>query len=90
MTMHFNCCRRVLGSIPADCVFLQETLSTVLYEIRNFLQNIVHCPESNPNFRDITRNLEENEIPHEIFRVVSRFPRYISCYISENPLSLGQ
>ena len=35
-------------------------------------------------------NLEENEILHEIFRVVSRFPLYISCYISENQLSLGQ
>ena len=23
-------------------------------------------------------------ILHEIFRVVSRFPRYISCYIAEN------
>ena len=31
-------------------------------------------------------NAEENEIVHEIFRVVSRYldPRYISCYISEN------
>ena len=38
----------------------------------------------NPNFRDITRNVEENEIPHEIFRVVSRVPRYISCYIAES------
>ena len=29
-------------------------------------------------------------ILHEIFRVVSRFPRYISCYIAENLFSLGQ
>ena len=29
-------------------------------------------------------------ILHEIFRVVSRFPRYISCYIAENQFSLGQ
>ena len=29
-------------------------------------------------------NAEENEIVHEIFRVVSRFPQYISCYTSEN------
>ena len=27
---------------------------------------------------------------HEIFRVVSRFPRYISCYIAEQLLPLGQ
>ena len=26
----------------------------------------------------------------EIFRVVSRFPRYISCYTAENQLPLGQ
>ena len=26
----------------------------------------------------------------EIFRVVSRFPRYISCYAAENQLPLGQ
>ena len=29
----------------------------------------VHCPKSNPNFRDITRTVEENEILHEIFHV---------------------
>ena len=29
-------------------------------------------------------------ILHEIFRVVSRFPRYISCYIAENRFPLGQ
>ena len=29
---------------------------------------IVHCLKSYPNFRDITRNVEENEILHEIFR----------------------
>ena len=27
---------------------------------------------------------------HELFSVVSRFPRYISCYITESRLSLGQ
>ena len=52
----------------------------------------LHCPKSNPNFRDITWNEEENEMLHEIFSVVhvSHFPRYISCYIAENRLSLGQ
>ena len=41
-------------------------------------------------FRDISRSVEENKIIHEIFRVISRFPRYISCYISENRCPLGQ
>ena len=27
---------------------------------------------------------------NEIFHVVSHFPRYISCYIAENPFPLGQ
>ena len=40
------------------------------------------------NFRDITRNVEENEILYEILRVVSHFPCYISWYISENRLPL--
>ena len=31
-------------------------------------------PKSNPNFRDTTRNVVKNEILHEIFRIVSRFP----------------
>ena len=38
----------------------------------------------------ITWNEEENQILHEIFRVVSRFPRHISCYIAESRLPLGQ
>ena len=52
----------------------------------------MHCSKSNPNFRDIMRNEEENEnrIQHEIFCVVSRFPRCISCYNPENlPISFG-
>ena len=32
----------------------------------------------------------ENKKLHEIFRVVSRFPRYISCFIAENRFILGQ
>ena len=31
---------------------------------------LIHCPKSNKNFQDITRNVKENEIIHEIFRVV--------------------
>ena len=34
----------------------------------------VHCPKSNKNFRDITGNVVEIMILHEIFRVVTRFP----------------
>ena len=49
-----------------------------------------HCPKSNPHFRDITRNAEENEMLRQIFRVVSLFPSCISCYISDNRLSSGQ
>ena len=29
-------------------------------------------------------------ILHEIFRVVSQFPSYISCYIAESRFPLGQ
>ena len=49
-----------------------------------------HFPKHNPNFRDITQNVEEKEILHKIVHVVSRNPRYISFYISENRLPLGQ
>ena len=49
-----------------------------------------HCPKCKQTFRDITWNVVENMILHEIFRVVSRFPRYISCYIAENRFPLGQ
>ena len=53
-------------------------------------QRVVHCQKSNPNFRDITLNVEGNMILNEIFRVVLRFPRYISCYIAESRFPLGQ
>ena len=46
--------------------------------------------ESNSNVRDITFNLVEVLILHEILRVISRFPRYISRYIAENRFPLGQ
>ena len=50
-----------------------------------------HCPKTNLKFRDVTWNVKENMIIlHEIFHVVSRFPRYISCYIAESWLPLGQ
>ena len=46
----------------------------------------IHCPKSSPNFRIKTQNVEENNILHDIFRMVSHFPRYIS----ETRLPLGQ
>ena len=49
-----------------------------------------HCPKSNTNFRDIMQKVQENEMLQEIFCVVSRFPHYVSYYISENRLPLGQ
>ena len=33
---------------------------------------------------------KHDTVQHELFRVVSRFPRYISCYIAESRLPLGQ
>ena len=53
-------------------------------------QRVVHGQKSNPNIRDITLNVEGNMILNEIFRVVLRFPRYISCYIAESRFPLGQ
>ena len=46
--------------------------------------------KSNQNFRDITLNVEENLILHEIFREESRFPSYILYYIAESRFPLGQ
>ena len=34
----------------------------------------MHCPKSNPNFRDITGSEVENMVLYELFRLVSRFP----------------
>ena len=38
----------------------------------------------------MTKCIDDNEILHEIVRIVSRFTRSISCYISKNRLPLGQ
>ena len=54
------------------------------------LCSLAHCKKNNPNVREINWNVEENLILHEIFRVVSRFPCYISCYIAKSRLPLGQ
>ena len=74
--------------LPIACRVLLYTLSLCWWCVPP--PPLLHCPKSNPNFRDIAWNVEENQILHEIFRVVSRFPRYISCYIAENRLPLGQ
>ena len=54
-------------------VFLSPSFPVLLYTLP--------CWKSNPNFRDITWNVEENLLLQELFHVVSRFPRYISYYI---------
>ena len=56
---------------------------------------IPYCPSAGNTYTlqkgiQISVKVEENEILHEIFRVLTRFPRYIPCYISENRLPLGQ
>ena len=60
--------------------------------MRGYQRQSTHCPKSNQNFCDITLNVVENRILlyNEIFRVISGFPRYISCYIAENRFHLGQ
>ena len=60
-------------------------LRFMLYRGKSISFGRVHCLKSNKNFLNITWNLVENIIllVHEIFRVVPRFPRYISCYIAE-------
>ena len=61
---------------------IRHWISARLYSVR--------CPKSNPNVRVITWNVVKNMILHELFCVVSRLPRYISCYIAENRFPLGQ
>ena len=40
-----------------------------------YISFLRYCPKTNPNFCDITWNVEGNDILLEIFRVVSRCPR---------------
>ena len=86
-----------MGRGGAELIWLRQsnlcTLKQNLYAIFTVtlvFKYVLHCPKSNQNFREITWNVEEKEILHEIFRAVSRFPRSISCYIAENQLHLGQ
>ena len=53
-------------------------ISCALVILLYTLHKVIHISEM--------KCIEENEILHEIFRVVSLFSRYISCYISENRL----
>ena len=52
----------------------------------------VHCPKSKPNFTRYNMKCsgKHDTTVHELFRVVSRCPRYISCYIAENGFPSGQ
>ena len=56
----------------------------------------LQCPKSNLNFLKITRNLEENEILHEIYFAYTyyilysnSFSSYVLCYISKIRLPLA-
>ena len=66
------------------------TVIVKLYRVGIFIQQGATLSKNNQNFRDIKLNVEENEILHEMFLVVSCFPPYISCYIAENQFPLGQ
>ena len=46
--------------------------------------------EKQSKFPRYYMKFRENEILHEIFRIVSRFPRKISCFIAENQFPSGQ
>ena len=45
----------------------------IIFVTVHWVQYIENCPKSNKNFCDITWNVVENMVLHEIFRVVSRF-----------------
>ena len=51
---------------------LKKRCKCSLARLRDFWHLFLQY-KSNRNFRDITRNVEENEILHQIFHVVSRF-----------------
>ena len=76
--------------LTSTTVFLNVTIHNSQFPTLNLKITNPHCPKSSPNFRDISWNVVENMILHEIFRVVSRFPRYISCYIAEYRFPLEQ
>ena len=85
----------MLSIVTGADIWYQELVLGITFWYEYIVANVTgikcyaYCPKSNSNFLDMTRNIEESEILYEIFRVISRFPPYISCYISENRLPLG-
>ena len=70
---------------------LYRIIAKGLYKvIQNYF--IVHCPKSNPNIRDKTRNVEENEKLHEIFSVVQYFVSTVTFRVISGKIdyTLGQ
>ena len=65
------------------CIIVDITSNVRLYSY-TMKSNLEATVRKNPNFCEITRNIEESDILYEIFRVVSRIFLYISCYIAEN------
>ena len=57
--------------------FVSQSLPTQMAkcegEFHAHINRVINCPK-NPKIRDIAWNGEENEVLHEIFRIVSRFP----------------
>ena len=70
-----------IGGGGGACTLLEKNKRKL--KIQWIFVDGMHCPKSNPNFRDIRWSVVENIILQEIFRIVSRFPCYISCYIAE-------
>ena len=54
------------------------------------LNGLAALLEKQSKFQRYYIKVEENLIQIETFRVVSRFPRYISCYVAESRFPLGQ
>ena len=72
----FNVVFRDLGILFLLCIASKGqniSLKTVMFSM--------HYQKSNQNFRDITWNVEKNEILHYIFCIVSRFPRYSTFHV---------
>ena len=91
--VYFDClfCIMFIWFVYFNCLFCLMYMICILFllSVWQFFNPSILL-KSNPNFRDITWNVEENMILHELFHVVSRFPRYISCYITESRLPVGQ
>ena len=80
------------GSLCPTAFLTRRSPSSVVGLFSFSLYDTCTVQKSNPNFRDITWNVEENEILYYMkysawYHV---FPLYISCYIAENRLTLWQ